>query len=246
MKEIRTVLVDDEQDSTELLKLYLENHCEGIQIVGVYNSSTEALKNIPKLDPDLLFLDIEMPVMNGFELLFQLDDLSFNVVFVTAYNQFAVQAFKFNALDYIVKPIHIEELIEVTEKARQKLHLVDAQIQTVAQQIKQGSITKIAISTPQGIAFIDLKDIVLLESNGNYSVLKFQDRQDVIISKTLKSIQYVFELQNFMRVHRQYMINLNMVKYYNRKDGLLTMVTGENIPVSRNLREDLIARFNIL
>lgn len=246
MKILRTVLIDDEPDSVELMKLYLTKNCLNIEIVGAFTNSMEALEKIPKLNPDLVFLDIEMPLMNGFELLSKLGNISFNVVFVTAYNQFAVQAFKFNALDYIVKPVNVEELKEIVEKAEKKMTINSAQLNNAAEQLRKGSITKIAVPSQNGITFIDLNEIVFVEASSNYSSLKLIDGRKMVISKTLKDVQDVLELQYFLRIHRQYIINLNHVKFFNRNEGLLTMTTGDSLPVSRNHKDQLIERYDWL
>lgn len=246
MKVLRTVLVDDEPDSVELMKLYLAKNFQNVEVVGTFNSSVEALKKISALEPHLLFLDIEMPVMNGFELLEQLGDIKFNVVFVTAYNQFAVQAFKFNALDYIVKPVNIEELKQVVEKAEKRVTTSSRQLSMAAEQLRKGIITKIAVPSHNGVTFVDLNEIVFAEASNNYSSLKLIDGRKMTISKTLKDVQEVLELQHFLRVHRQYIINLNHVKFFNRNDNLLTMISGDILPVSRNHKEHLVERYGWL
>lgn len=246
MKDLRTVLIDDEPDSVALMKLYLSKNFSNINIVGAFTSSVEALEKIPLLKPNLVFTDIEMPVMNGFELLSKLGDVTFNVVFVTAYNEFALQAFKFNALDYLVKPVNIDELKQVIEKAEKRLLTNATQLNMAAEQLRKGIITKIAVPSHNGISFIDLNDIVLVEASSNYSFLKLADGRKMTISKTLKDVQDVLELQHFLRIHRQYIINLNHVKFFNRNEGELTMVTGDILPVSRTHKDKFIERFGIL
>lgn len=244
--QIRTVLVDDEQDSLELMKLYITRYFPQIEIVGTFNTSTEALKEIPELEPDLIFLDIEMPVMNGFELLSQLKDIEFSVVFVTAYNQFAVQAFRFNALDYIVKPVSPDDLRPVIEKAEKKMATSLLQVQMVSEQLRKGVITRIAVPSHNGISFIDLSDIEYVESNSNYSNIKLTDGRSILISKTLKDVQDLLEMQHFMRIHRQYIINLNAIKHFNKNMGIITMFSGDELPVSRNHKDHLLERFRFL
>ncbi len=243
---IRTIIIDDEPDSVQLMRLTIEKHFPQLEIVGAFTSSTKALQEIATLQPDLLFLDIEMPVLNGFDLLEQLMPVEFSVVFVTAYNDFAIKAFRFNALDYLVKPASIEDLGEAVAKVEKRQHLQRDQLQVLQQQFKKGNITKIAIPSQTGVTFIDLKDIVLIEAKSNYSDLVLNDKRKILISKTLKDIQPVLEQQQFLRIHRQYIINLNEVKHFNRNESLLTMTTGDVLPVSRLQKDKLIEQYGWL
>ena len=243
---IRTIIIDDEPDSVQLMRLTIEKHFPQLKIVGAFTSSTKALQEIATLQPDLLFLDIEMPVLNGFDLLEQLMPVEFSVVFVTAYNDFAIKAFRFNALDYLVKPASIEDLGEAVAKVEKRQHLQRDQLQVLQQQFKKGNITKIAIPSQTGVTFIDLKDIVLIEAKSNYSDLVLNDKRKILISKTLKDIQPVLEQQQFLRIHRQYIINLNEVKHFNRNESLLTMTTSDVLPVSRLQKDKLIEQYGWL
>lgn len=246
METIRTVIIDDEPDSIQLLRLTIEKNFPQLHIAGTFNSSTRALQEIASLEPDLVFLDIEMPVINGFDLLEKLMPVDFAVVFVTAYNDFAIKAFRFNALDYLVKPVIIEDLGEAIKKVEKRRHIQQDQLQVLQQQFKKVSITKIAIPSQTGVTFIDLKDIVFAEANGNYSDLVLPDKKRILISKTLKDIQHVLEQQHFLRIHRQYIINLNEVKHFNRNDSLLTMTTNDVLPVSRLQKDKLIEQYGWL
>ncbi len=246
MNTIRTVIIDDEPDSVQLMRLNIENHFPQLEIVGTFNSSVKASEQIAALQPDLLFLDIEMPLINGFDLLEKIMPVEFSVVFVTAYNDFAIKAFRFNALDYLVKPVNIEDLREVVKKVEKRHHFQTDQLHVLQQQFKKGSITKIAIPSQTGVTFIDLKDIVFVEAKSNYSELVLVDKRKILISKTLKDIQYVLEQQQFLRIHRQYIINLNEVKHFNRNESLLTMTTNDVLPVSRLQKDKLIEQYGWL
>lgn len=245
MNPLKTVLIDDEPDSIETLKLMLSEYPQ-VEVVGTFTDSPKALKEIPLLKPDLLFLDVEMPVLNGFELLEQLGEVDFNVVFATAYNQFALKAFRFNALDYLVKPVHGEELQHVIEKAAKRNNVHKDQLDNLKKQLREGNITKIAIPEQTGITFIDIKDIVFVEASGNYSSIVLNDKKKLLITRNLKDIQEVLEEQSFLRVHRQYIINLNLVKSFNRNEGLLTMITGDTLPVARSQKQNLIEKYGWL
>jgi len=244
---LKTAIIDDEPDSIKLLQLQLAQHCPEIEIVGTYTSSVKALPAVEKLQPDLLFLDIEMPVMDGFELLEKILYLPFSVIFITAYNQYALKAFRFNAVDYLVKPIDVNELIEAVAKAAQHVKPTAAQLSLIQKQLRGEPATKIAIPGQQGgISFIDLNEIVYSEASNNYSKLILTDGKQFLISKTLKDVQEVLEEEHFLRVHRQYIINLNHVKHFNRNEGVLTMDNGDHIPIARNQKERLTERYRSL
>ena len=244
---LKTIIIDDEPDSIKLLQLQLALHCPEIEISGTYTSSVKALSEIERLRPDLIFLDIEMPVMNGFELLEKILHLPFSVIFITAYNQYALKAFRFNAVDYLVKPIDVNDLTEAVAKATKRVKPSATQLSLLQKQLRGEPATKIAIPGQQGgISFIDLNDIIYSEASNNYSKLILADGNKFLISKTLKDVQEVLEEEHFLRVHRQYIINLNHVKQFNRNEGILTMDNGDHIPIARNQKERLIERYKWL
>jgi two-component system LytT family response regulator len=244
---LKTIIIDDEQDSIKLLELQLSEHCPEIEVVRSCTSPVKALQEIEKLEPDLIFLDIEMPVINGFELLERILHLSFSVIFITAYNQYALKAFRFNAVDYLVKPVDTAELVEAVGKAAQRVKPTQLQLTQMQRQLRGEPATRIAIPGQQGgINFISLNDIIYSEASNNYSKLILTDGTGFLISKTLKDVQQVLEEEHFLRVHRQYIVNLNHVKLFNRNDGVLTMINGDHIPIARNQKERLIERYKWL
>jgi len=245
MDTIKTILIDDETDSIEMMKMLLANYPQ-IEIIKTFTSSVKALEQLEILAPDLVFLDIEMPQINGFELLERISPIRFNVVFATAYNEFALKAFRFNAMDYLVKPVNKEELDDVIEKAGKKQYLYNTQLQQVKQQLKQGYISKLAIPGLHQVTFVDIKDIAYAEASGNYTNIVLTDRQKYLVTRKLKELQEVLEDQHFLRIHRQYIINLNMVKSFNRNESLLTLTTGDTVPVSRSQRDRLIESYGWL
>jgi two-component system, LytTR family, response regulator len=246
MIPLRTVILDDEQDAVKLLQLQLEQHCPQVQVIGTYTSSALALGEIKTLKPDLVFLDVEMPVMNGFDLLANLQPISFQLIFVTAYNQFALKAFKFNALDFLVKPVDTKELVDAVVKAEKQVKPTPAQLSQLQKQLHGEPITKIAIPGQNGVTFIDLKEIVYSEASNNYSKIILSDGRRFVVSKTLKDVQEVLEEEHFLRVHRQYIINLNHVKQLNRNEGILVMDNGDTIPIARAQKERLVERYRWL
>lgn len=243
---LKTIIIDDEPDSIGLLRLQLDQHCPNVEVFATYTSSVKALNDIESLKPDLLFLDIEMPVLNGFELLEKILHLDFSVIFITAYNQYALKAFRFNALDYLVKPIDTTDLIEAVSKAEKRIKPTTMQLSLLQKQLRGELPTKIAIPGQNGIVFIELNEILYAEASNNYSKLVLADKRVFTISKTLKDVQEVLEESHFLRVHRQYIINLNHVKQFNRNEGIMLMVDGEHIPIARNQKERLIQKYGWL
>jgi len=246
MRQLRTIILDDEPDSVKLLQLQLEQYCPQVGVIATYTNPVKALKDIEMHKPDLLFLDIEMPLMNGFEMLEKIINNNFSVVFVTAYNQFALKAFRFNALDYLVKPFDTKELIEAVTKAERQIKPSSSQLMQLQKQLQGEPINKIAIPSNNGVSFIDFNEIIYVEASNNYSKLVLTDKRIFTISKTLKDVQEVLEERHFLRVHRQYIVNLNCLKQFNRNDSILTMNNGDIIPIARNQKERLVEKFGWL
>ena len=244
--KLKTVIIDDEQDSISLLQMQLAAHCPEVQVVGAFTSSVKAFDELELLGPELIFLDIEMPVMTGLELLEKIGHLNYSVVFVTAYNEYALKAFRSNALDYLVKPVDKDELVEAVVKATKKIKPTAEQLDQLQKQIRGQPITKIAIPSVNGVSFIDLANIIYGEASNNYSKLILTDGTTHLVSKTLKDVQEVLEEETFLRVHRQYIINLNHVKQLNRNEGVITMSDGAHIPIARNQKEKLIEKYRWL
>lgn len=246
MTPLRTVIVDDEPDAVNLLRMQLAQHCPQVEVAGSYTDSVKALQGMALHPPDLLFLDVEMPVMNGFELLEKLSPIEFSLVFVTAYNQFALKAFRFNALDFLVKPVDKNDLMAAVAKAERQQKPHAAQLSQLQKQFRGEPVTKIAIPGQHGVSFIDLNEIVYAEASNNYSKLILTGGRHHLISKTLKDVQEVLEEEHFLRVHRQYVVNLNHVKGLNRNEGVLTMDNGDHLPIARAQRERLVERYRWL
>ena len=246
---LKAIIIDDEPDCVKLLALQLKMYCPQVQVVAECTSSEEGFVKINELQPDLLFLDIEMPVMNGFQLLEKIGNINFSLVFVTAYDQFAVKAFRFNALDYLLKPIDGKDLKVSVEKAMQQKPN-SQQLQLMKQHLHDGEKyhpDKIALPYQNGVIFTEIKNVLYCESDNNYTRFFIAGGQQCMVSKTLGDIQEILEERNFLRVHRQYLINLDHIKKYVRGEGnYLIMSNNENIPVARNKKEKLVERFGWL
>ena len=243
MNKLKALILDDEPDSVTLLRMELEKHCPAIDKIHTCSTPAKALNDIPLFAPDIVFIDIEMPEMNGFELLERLAPVHFKVIFVTAFNKYALRAFRFNALDYLLKPVGEEELKVAVERAEQQLFPSQGQLADASIHLKGGMVSRIAISSAHGISIINLSDIVYAEASNNYSKLVLDDGKGMLISKTLKDTQDILEDSHFLRIHRQYIINLNRVKHFNRNDGLVTMEIGMHLPIVKNQYDRFLDRF---
>ncbi|MCO5949878.1 LytR/AlgR family response regulator transcription factor [Mucilaginibacter flavidus] len=247
---LKAIIIDDEPDCVKLLALQLKMYCPQIQVVAECTDSQEGLLKITALLPDLVFLDIEMPVMNGFQLLEKIGQINFSLVFVTAYDQFAVKAFRFSALDYLLKPIDGKDLKTAVEKAEQRKWPDKQQLSLLKQQLQGGEKAfpdKIALPFQNGVTFVEIKNVIYCESDNNYTRFTMLGGQQHTVAKTLGDIQEVLEERNFLRVHRQYLVNLDHIKKYVRGEGnYLTLSNDKNIPVARNQKERLIEKFGWL
>ena len=243
MTTLKTIIVDDEPDSINLLKFQLKKHFPHVQVTATFTDPRQAIEEIELAKPDILFLDIEMPVMNGFELLEKIMHLNLNVVFVTAYNQFAIKAFRFNALDYLLKPVEINSLKEVIEKAGSRMKPSVQQLTMLQKQMRGEPVNKIALPSQTGITFISLDEIVYAEASGSYSKILLLNKTKILLSKTLKDVQDVLEESHFLRIHRHYIVNLNHVKQFNKNDNLITMLNGDELPIARTQKDILGEKF---
>lgn len=241
-------IIDDELHCIESLEIHLENLFPKMHIVYKTNKVQKALSEIPKLKIDLLFLDIQMPGLNGFQLLEQLPERDFDVIFITAYSQYAIQAFKAKAINYLLKPIDSEELKEAIEEwktAKTKHKNTKDQLNQLLQYLKKEGVLKSKISVPvsDGYEFIEVKNIEYCQSQSNYTKILLSNGSHLLISKTLKEVEKTLEPFFFIRVHQSYLINPNHLKKYHRRSGnYLIMQSGQEIPVSSQ-RQKLVTDF---
>lgn len=244
---IRTIVVDDELLARKNLILFLEEFCEGIEIVGEAESLETAFKVISEQQPELVFLDIRMPSgAEGFDLLQKFENPTFNVVFVTAFKDYAIQAFKANAIDYILKPVEIEELQQVVAKVKQlkaakkegekenNSSTYSDRIKNTFEAIQNKTLTRIAISHAKGIKLVELNAIAYLQADGNYTSIHFTDGSKFFDTRTLKVYQELLPQEHFFRVHNSYMVNVAYIQEYNNENGpVVVLKNNETIPISR-------------
>lgn len=245
---LRAILIDDEPDCLQLLALQIKQYCPGVEVSAQMSSPEEGLQAIRSLHPDIVFLDVEMPRMNGFQLLEQLETISFSLIFITAYNEFALKAFRFSALDYLLKPLDVSQLVEAVKRAEKRQRIDQGQLDMLRYQIREGKYpSKIAVPFQSGVVFVELSELVYCEADSNYTKLILANGKTHLLSKTLKDVQEVLEERSFLRVHRHYLINLEHIKMYHKGDGSYLVMTGDiSIPVAKNQKERLVRKFGWL
>ncbi|MFT3826668.1 MAG: LytTR family DNA-binding domain-containing protein [Chitinophagaceae bacterium] len=243
---INAVIIDDEPHCCEVLELLLEKYCPDVRVLATCYSAEEALKTLSSVEPQLVFLDIEMPHMNGFQLLEQLPRIRFELIFTTSYDQYAIKAIRFSALDYLLKPIDREELQVAVRKAIQRLTSpLPQQLEILLQKFHQpsGPVNRIALPTMEGLQLIPLDSIISCASSSNYTILALKDNQKLVVSRTLKEIEEMLEEHPFLRVHHSFLVNLNEIrKYIKGEGGSLVMSDGSSVDVSRSKKDLLMKR----
>ena len=245
MKHLKAILVDDEPHCLETLEWQLNHYCPEVEVLASYTSSRESLSNIPVLEPDLLFMDIEMSYLNAFDLLEALPRMRFHLIFTTAYNEYALKAFRFSALDYLLKPIDKDELMAAVEKANGKdaANPAPNQMQILINQLQQTNHQdqRISLPTMDGLEFIPVKDIIRCQSDSNYTSIHLRSGDRMLICRTLKFMEETLSDSSFLRVHYSHLINLKHIKRYIRGDGgTIVMVDGSDVTVARSRKETLI------
>jgi two-component system LytT family response regulator len=245
---IKAILIDDEGHCLETLSILLKEYCPQVTIVDQCRSAKKGLESIDKIKPDLVFLDIEMPAMNGFELLEQFTEIPFAIIFTTSYDQYAIKAIRFSALDYLLKPIDPKELIVSVQKVQTQKQLPAAeQFQMLLSQVqqKETSFKKIAVPTSEGFELIPAEQVVRCEADDNYTYLYLKSKNKIVACRTLKEMEEQLQDFNFfVRVHHSYLVNLNEVTRYVRGEGgYLIMSDGATVNVSRSRKEALMKWF---
>lgn len=249
-KKFKAILIDDEPFCTKGLEIELHTHCPTIEIVASCNSAKDGIKQIKKFKPDVVFLDIEMPWMSGFELIDLLSPIDFEVIFVTAYDQFAVQAFRVCALDYLMKPISADDLIGAVGKLKGRSKILSSQhkqLEYLLQYIQEPIHTnpKLSVPSSDGMDLIPVDSIIYCKANDSYTEIIMTDSSRLLVSRVLKKIATQLTDYDFIRVHQSYLVNMAHVSRFHRSDGgYVEMINGDRINVSRSRKTALIQRIN--
>ncbi|MDX2172268.1 MAG: LytTR family DNA-binding domain-containing protein [Bacteroidota bacterium] len=238
---INAILIDDEERARDSLRALLTSYCPNVNIVAECANVPDGVLAINQKRPQLVFLDIEMPEYNGFELLSFFREVDFEIIFVTAYNEYALKAFEVSAVDYILKPVDIDKLQVAVEKAESRLNTFDMQnrLEVLRESFKTEQFNKIALPVSEGLLFVDTADIVYLEADGAYTEVWLRNGSKIVVSKKIKFFEDVLDKRpNFFRSHRSYLVNINFIKKYNKSDNALTLDNGKTIVISRDRKAE--------
>ena len=243
---IRGIVVDDELKSRESLKILLEDFCEGVEVIALCQNVDEAIEAIQRMTPDVVFLDIQLQRETGFDLLTRLKNFDFNVIFTTAYSEYAIKAFKFSAIDYLLKPIDIEELKLALAKLEKRMgSTITQRLEQLMQNLRSESSVnfKLALPTTDGLIFVKVKNVLYCEASSNYTEITMEDNKKYIVSRTLKEYEDMLSDQDFFRVHHSTLINLNAIKKYVRGDGgYVIMSNDKSLDVSKRKKDAFLSR----
>jgi two-component system, LytTR family, response regulator len=246
--KLKVIIVDDEEASRDTLQNYLQKYCPDVTLVGTASSAKQGAELIQAHTPDVVFLDVEMPYGNAFDLLEAVGDISFETVFVTAFSNYALKALNLSAAYYILKPIEIDELILAVEKikkqneGKQKILHTKILVENIQAENKQAQ--KIVLPLLEGFEVVQVKDIIRCEANDNFTNFILTDHRKIMICRTLKQYESMLEDYNFVRVHKSHLINIQHVsKYLKGKGGQLVMSDQSCVDVSPNKKEELMKRF---
>lgn len=247
---MKAIIVDDEKASRDTMVGLLSRYCNNIEVIGQAEGYANGLEVIRANKPDIVFLDIQMPDGSGFKLLEDLGEIHFEVIFTTAYDQYAIKAIKYSALDYLLKPVIPDDLINAVNKAEQKKNLgqMSQNIKILLENIsQQNEPRKIVLSTAEKMHIVDINDIIRCESDDYYTRFFFKEGKPLLISKTLKENEELLGEKFFIRPHKSHLVNIKYIKGFLKNDGgYIEMSDGTKVPVSRRKREFVINTLNHL
>lgn len=241
-RKLKAVIIDDEQDAVEFISSIIGEYCDSLEVAGKAYNVIQGVQVIKEIKPDLVFLDVEMPNGTGFDLLAQFPEKEFDVVFITAFNHYAIKAIKFSAVDYILKPININEFIDavskVLKKRSEKSSGRNDSLKVLMENLRPPSPSRLAIPTSDGTEYLNPKDIIRIEADRSYSWFYLNGNRKILVSKHLKEFQELLGERHFFRSHNSHLVNLKFVRKYIRKEGgYIEMLDGSMIPISRNKKD---------
>jgi len=238
---LNVVIIDDEPDAIKFIQGIIEEYCPDLNVAGTANSAREGVTLINQVRPDLVFLDVQMPHGSGFDLLASFPEKTFDVIFITAFNHYAIQAIKFSAVDYILKPVNINEFIDAVNKVKQKRSSKEYRnldFGNLLENLKAPVPSKLAIPTNEGIEYLNTSEIIRVEADRSYSWFHLTDKRKYLVSRNLKEYQELLQDLNFFRPHNSHLINMIYVKKFIRHEGgYIEMSDGSTVPISRGKRD---------
>ncbi|GAB4286240.1 MAG: LytTR family DNA-binding domain-containing protein [Marinilabiliales bacterium] len=241
---MKAVIIDDELKAIKSIEYIVSEYCKNISIVGTAENIDEAVKVVNETNPDIVFLDIELQKGTGFDLLEKIPKRNFNVIFITAYNQYAIKAIKFSAVDYILKPIDIYEFISAVNKVVEKRNSGvnwDEKYDVLINNLNESKPTKLALPTFDGTEYINIQDIVRIEADRSYSYIFLTDKRRIVVSKSLIEFEELLADNNFFRTHKSHLVNLDHVKKHIKHDGgYAEMSDGTKVMIARRKKEEFV------
>lgn len=249
MEKLRTILIDDEKSNREFLQVLLADHCPDVELVGTADGVESGLELIQEVQPDLVFLDIQMPTGTGFDLLEQVKEADFEVVFVTAYDQYAIRAFRYSAVDYLLKPLDPDDLVLAVQRAtraRLQEHGND-RLSGLLDNLKNltGLPGKLIVPDQSGFEVLELEEIIRAEAERNYTTFVLVSGRKVVSSKPIGHYEEMLQDRSFVRIHNSHLVNLRHLQRYTKgRGGLVVMSDGEELEVSRRKRDDFLKRIS--
>lgn len=240
---LKAVLIDDDQSNLDGLQSKLTKHCPRVEVAALCTNGAEGIHAIETLKPDIVFLDIEMPVMNGFVMLQQLEYRDFELIFVTAYDHYAIKAIRYSAMDYLVKPVIAEELIAAVEKAEaaRTRHQAPQQMELLLEMLQTKTPRLLTIPSTDGLKFINIEEIAHLEASNNYTVICLTGNRKFLVSRTLKDFEDLLPRDRFVRIHQSYIINKYCIDRYIRGEGgQVVLNTGVVLDVAKRKKTEFL------
>lgn len=241
---LKAIIVDDEARSRRILQQFVEEYCTDVQVVATAEDVLTGVKAINEHQPDIVFLDIEMPNYSGFKLVEFFDDADFEIIFTTAYEHYAIQAFKASAIGYLLKPIDIDELIEVVQKVTKirGLNTSRARLATLKVNLAEEKSKRIVLPAQNGLLYLNIDEINYIESEGRYAKIHLIDNSSMICTSNLKECETIFVDAPFVRIHRSCIINLAYIKKYSKgRDSHVVMENDAKLDVGKNFKDDLVS-----
>ncbi len=242
---IKAVIVDDEPKAIQSLSWELTHFRDDIEVVKTFSNPEDAIEYLNFNTPDCLFLDIQMPTMDGFQFLEKLDNTDFAIVITTAYNEFAIKALKHEAIDYLLKPIDSDDLNDTVKKIKKynnKFYNSSKIEEALSILNAKQDQKKITINTDGKLIFLNVEDVIFVESDGNYSTIVTKDGQKILITKKLKEVNDILPEHYFFRIHNSYIVNLNKIKEFIKNEGYVIMESNHKIPVARQRKSDFLEK----
>jgi len=248
---IKIVLIEDEEKTLNNIRSVIEKYCNDVEVIGVASCVEDAVTLLEKINPDLVLSDINLPDGTCFDILEQLQEIDFKIIFITAFEEYAIKAIKFSALDYLVKPIDPKELIATINKAKKYLENENTNLKLKALLANvrdfSDSLKKIVLKTSNSIYVVDVQDIIRCESDSSYTKFFLKDGRKIMLSKVLKEYDELLKDSGFLRVHKSHLINLNYIDKFNKTDGgYLIMKDSSSVPVSQRKRDTILSFFESL